>query len=464
MGGRLSRETMPFQALRGFRDYLPADAAARRRMQDTIRGVVRRFGYEEVETPSVESMELIKAKSGEGIVAETFCFTDKGGREVTLVPENTPSLARVYVERAKIEPLPVKWAAFPRLWRYEEPQSGRLREFGQLSLDIFGVPGIDAELEVLETTRTIMEELGLGGRYIFRTSDRRLAQGIGQALGAKDEGPFFRALDRRAKMSARDLAAELERAGIPAEKQGALAALLDRTSGGVQGATAREVLADVRQFPELPAEALAGVKNLEDLFARSEGTALSQVLALDLSLVRGLAYYTSTVFEAWARQGEIRALFGGGRYDRLIELFGGGSVPACGLAMGDITMELLLREAKLWPERPPGLDAYVAVVEPSLTDDARRIVSELRSAGVSADRDLLARPLSRQMKEAARRGAKALVLLGPREKEKGEVTLRNMRSGQQDAVAVAQVVERVRSVAAEPAPASAPSSASRAGP
>lgn len=457
-GGALAATPMTFQSLRGFRDYLPTDAAARRKVQETIRALVRRYGFEEVETPSLESLDLIKAKSGDAIVEETFCFTDKGGREVTLVPENTPSLARLYSERAKIEPLPVKWAAFPRLWRYEEPQAGRLREFGQLSLDIFGVPGAEAEIELLEVSRAVMDALGLEGRYAFRLSDRRVAEGLGKALGAKETGPFFRALDRRSKMSAREFSQELERAGIPSSRQTELSTMLERTSGGVRGAEARKVLQEVRAWPGLPKEALDGFSNLEVLFARTDGTPLSRVLALDLSLVRGLAYYTSTVFEAWALQGEIRALFGGGRYDRLIELFGGGNVPACGLAMGDITLELLLREAKLWPERPPGLDAYVATVDPSLTGDARALVGDLRAAGLSADRDLLERSLSRQMKEASRRGARTLVLLGPREKEKGEATLRSMRTGRQDVVSWARVVERVRSAASEPEPSSPSSS------
>lgn len=439
---------MPFQALRGFRDYLPADAAAREQVMSTIREVVRRFGFEEVDTPSVESLELFKAKSGEGIVAETFSFTDKGGREVTLVPENTPSIARIYCERAKIEPLPVKWVGYPRLWRYEEPQSGRLREFRQVSLDIFGVPGVEAEVEVLDATRTMMDALGLTGRYLFRVSDRRLAEGIGAAIGAADPGPFFRALDRREKMSARDFDAELEKAGVDPAGRERLGALLDRAKGGMSLEAAGPVLKELRSWPGMTATGVQGAENLERLFSLASEGALGSVLVFDPSIVRGLAYYTSTVFEAWAKEGEIRALFGGGRYDRLIEIFGGGSVPACGLAMGDQTVELLLREAKLWPERSPGLDAYVATVDPKLVADARRLCAQLRGDGIVADWDLLQRSLSRQMKEAARRGARVLLLVGPKEKEKGEVTLRNMRTGQQDAVSVAEVLPRVRSALA----------------
>ncbi|MDE1819515.1 MAG: histidine--tRNA ligase [Euryarchaeota archaeon] len=447
---------MPFQALRGFRDYLPADAAARRAIFDTVRSVTRRYGFDEVETPSVESLELFKVKSGEGIVDETFSFKDKGGREVTLVPEITPSVARIYVDRAKIEPLPVKWFSVQRLWRYEEPQSGRTREFSQVNLDILGVPGVEGELEVLAVTRQVMEEIGLGGRYVFRTSDRRLVEGLGRALGAKETDPFFRALDRREKLPSSEFQGELAKAGLGEDARGRLTKLLTDCGPGLSPKEAPRVLEEVRAWPGLGEEGVRGVEALLELFRRAQGTELEEVLVFYPSLVRGLAYYTSTVFEAWARTGEVRALFGGGRYDKLVELFGGPSVPACGLAIGDQTLEILMREAKIWPERPPGLDVYVATVDPSLAPQARTWAERLRKEGFLTDYDLLARPLSRQMKEGGRRGARSIVLLGPRELAKGEVTLRNMRTGQQVAVASGEVVPLLKADADVGSPSAAP--------
>lgn len=438
---------MKFQTLRGFRDYLPVDASARRALFDQVRAVARRFGFEEMETPSVEAVELFKVKSGEAIVQETFCFTDKGGREVTLVPEITPSVARLYVERSKIEPLPVKWFSIQRLWRYEEPQSGRTREFSQVNLDVLGVPGVEADLEVLEVTRQVMEGIGLRGRYLFRVSDRRLAEGIGRALGAKDTSLFYRALDRREKVPPSEFQSDLARAGLSEEARSRLLTLLERCGGGLLGAQALPVLEEVGRWEGLGEEGVAGIANLREIFAREEGSGLGEVLRFDPSLIRGLAYYTSTVFEVWAKEGSIRALFGGGRYDRLIELFGGPSVPACGIAMGDQTLEILLREAKLWPERAPGVEAYVATVDPALAPQARAWAQRLREAGWSTEYDLLARALSRQMKEASRRGARWLLLLGPRELEKGEVAVRNMRTGQQVAVAASEVLTWLRASA-----------------
>lgn len=438
---------MPFQALRGFRDYLPVDASARRTIFETIRRTARRFGFEEVETPSVEALELFKVKSGEGIVQETFSFKDKGEREVTLVPEITPSVARLYTERAKIEPLPVKWFSIQRLWRYEEPQSGRTREFSQVNLDILGVPGIEADLEVLAVTRAILEEIGLGGRYVLRLSDRRLAEGLGRSLGAKESPPFFRALDRREKISANEFAGELEKAGLDEGARARLAQLLDRSAGGLEASAARALLGELTSWEGLGEEGVRAAKDLTALFDRAQGTGLEGVLLLDLSLIRGLAYYTSTVFEVWAKKGDLRALFGGGRYDRLIELFGGPSVPACGIALGDQTLELLLRESGAWPERAPGLDVYVATVDPALSPEARRWSQRLRDEGFAADYDLLTRALSRQMKEGSRRGSRWILLLGPRELEKGEVTFRNMRTGQQAAVAASEAVSWLRAAA-----------------
>ncbi len=439
---------MPFQSLRGFRDYLPADTAARRAVFDSVRRIARRYGFEEVETPSLEGLDLFKVKSGEGIVQETFSFLDKGGREVTLVPEITPSVARVYTERAKIEPLPVKWFSIQRLWRYEEPQSGRTREFSQVNLDILGVPGLEADLEVLAVTRAILEEIGLGGRYVLRLSDRRLAEGIGRSLGAKETGPFFRALDRREKTPPSEFANELAKAGLDEAARGRLTDLLERSGGGLSGDRAKPLLEELGNWPGLGEEGARAVRDLLALFERAKGTGLEEVLLFDPSLIRGLAYYTSTVFEVWAKKGDIRALFGGGRYDKLIELFGGPSVPACGIAMGDQTLELILRDAGAWPERAPGLDVYVATVDPSLAPQARTLTQLLRSEGFVADYDLLARALSRQMKEGSRRGSRWILLLGPRELEKGEVTFRNMRTGQQVAVAASEAVSWLRAAGA----------------
>jgi histidyl-tRNA synthetase len=449
---------MVWRPLRGFRDILPPDAAHRAWIAQTIRAVAQRAGFEEVETPSVEALELLKVKSGEAIVEETFSFRDKGGREVTLVPENTPSVARLLASRAKAEAWPVKWVAFSKLWRYEEPQAGRTREFSQCSLDIFGVPGVEAELELLGTSAAIFEALGVAEEVVFRVNDRRLAQGLGAALGNRDPDRLLRVLDRREKLPPEEFARELGEAGLDEGARSRFFGLLEAV--GSEGSN-REALARLREGTAswgLGPEAVEGLSSLERLFALGTEVGLEASWRFDPLLARGLAYYTGTVFEAYDRRGEFRALFGGGRYDRLIELFGGGPVPACGLAIGDLTVELLLRRAGRWPSVGRGPEAYVAVASPELKPRSLSLVHRLRRAGFSTEHDLLDRPLGRQMKEAARRRARTVVLLAPEELSRGEVVLRNMQSGQQEAVPFASVEERLSHWPASPsgAPTGAP--------
>jgi histidyl-tRNA synthetase len=196
-------------------------------------------------------------------------------------------------------------------------------------------------------------------------------------------------------------------------------------------------------MPGFTDEGKAGVENLRSLFAMGEAAGLSDVVEFDMTVVRGLAYYTSTVFEAFDKGETKRSLFGGGRYDRLIELFGGGSVPCCGVAIGDQVLEILLREAGKWPEESPGIDVYVAAARDELRTDALRWVERLRRSGLAVDRDLLGRSLSGQLKEAARRKAKALILIAPQEKAKGEVVIRNMQTGRQSSFSDAAAEEEL---------------------
>ena len=428
---------MSFQPLRGFRDYPPPEAGARSEIRRRMRSVARRSGFVELETPSVEALELFKTKSGDEIVSQLWSFTDKGSREVTLVAETTPSLARVFVSRAKSEPLPVKWFTFSKLWRYEEPQSGRTREFGQLNLDILGVPGVEAEVEILSTAALVMDEVGAKDLFSFHVNDRLLAEGMGRALGATDLPRFFRALDRSKKMGAPAFRVELAESGLSSERVTWLEEFL-RTSTE-PGTTVGRALEPLRELP-LDDAATGAVARLTELERLGTAAGLGPLLAYDPAIVRGIAYYTTTVFEAVDRRGDLRSLFGGGRYDRLVELFGGPATPAVGLAIGDQTLELLLRENDRWPEGEPGLDTYVVAVSPDQIPLALEWVQRLRRAGVSADSDLLGRSLSRQLKEAARRKARRALILGPKELERGRVVERNLTTGAQRELAPNEVL------------------------
>jgi histidyl-tRNA synthetase len=428
--------------LRGFRDYLPPDAGARSELRRRMRAAARRGGFTELELPCVESFELYETKSGEGIAAETWLFRDKGDRPVALVPEQTPSLARVYVERAKAEPLPVKWFTVSKSWRYEEPQSGRTREFLQFNLDILGVPGIEAEADLLSTAALLFDEVGAKGLYALRINDRAIAEGLGRRCGAREIPRFFRAVDRFRKVPGKEFDAELEAAGVPPERRRELRDLFEGAGQGVPPDRVDAYLDDLARRA-LDDAARPGVERVRSLFRLLDKAGLSDRVAFDPTVVRGLAYYTSTVFEGFARGGDGRSLFGGGRYDHLIELFDGPATPAVGLAIGDQTLELLLRAAGRWPDGEPPLDTYVVTAQAAAFEEAFALAEELRRAGLSADLDLLGRSMSRQLKEAARRRSRRALILGLKEATPGAVVERDLASGSQREIA--------RSEAARPA-------------
>ena len=425
---------MSFDTLRGFRDYPPPEAGARSEIRRRMRAAARRCGYVELETPSVESFALYQTKSGEGIAAQTWMFHDKGDRPVALVPETTPSLARVFAARAKSEPLPAKWFTVGKSWRYEEPQAGRTREFLQFNLDILGVPGVEAETDILSTAALVLDEVGAKDLYAFRLSDRAIAEGLGRRAGAREAGPFFRAVDQYRKIPPAEFEGELAAAGVSADRVEELRACFESAGSGIPPSGLEAFLAELSR-EGLDAAALAGVERLRKLFALLDKAGLSDRIVFDPTIVRGIAYYTSTVFEAYAKNGDSRSLFGGGRYDHLIELFEGPPTPAAGMAIGDQTLELLLKGAGRWPEGEPPLDTFVAVADPALHAEAIRLVQELRRAGRSADCDLLDRNLSRQLKEAARRRSRRALILGLREAAPGAVVERDLATGAQREVA-----------------------------
>ncbi|HTP56400.1 MAG TPA: histidine--tRNA ligase [Thermoplasmata archaeon] len=421
---------MPAGPLRGFRDYLPPEAGARSEIRRRMRAAARRAGFVELELPSVESFELYQTKSGEGIAAETWLFQDKGDRPVALVPEQTPSLARVFVERAKSEPMPVKWFTVGKNWRYEEPQAGRTREFLQFNLDLLGVAGIEAEAELLGAAALILDEVGAKDLYAFRINDRALAEGVGRLFGATDRTRYFRAVDRYRKVPPAEFEGELEAAGVSRTKSRELGEIFRAAGPGVGPDGLDAFLSDLERRG-IDDAARAGAGRLRTLFGLLGRTAIADRIVLDPTVVRGLAYYTSTVFEAFARRGEGRSIFGGGRYDHLIELFDGPATPAAGLAIGDQTLELLLKAAGRWPEGEPALDTYVVVADAKFTPDALALVDELRRGGTSADADLLGRSMSRQLREAARRRSRRALILGLKEASPGALVERDLATGAQ---------------------------------
>src|SRR5271157_2428372 len=333
---------MSFKSLKGFRDFYPEEMAARRKVLDDIYCTVRTYGFREIDSPSLESLELFRIKSGDEILTQTFNFADKGKRDVTLIPELTPTLARMVVDREKSLKRPVKWFSMPKMWRYEEPQSGRLREFYQLNVDIFGVPGPEADAEVIAAGIAVMIKLDLEGEFVFKISDRRLMHGILESMGIADKKEaIFAAIDKRWKVSHTEFKNLLNNVGLDDFKIGQLLSILDSRG------PFPEALQRIRSLISLQNEStLAGYESLEKLLDLLTMYHMEQYCELDPSVIRGLAYYTGTVFECYDTKGELRSIFGGGRYDKIIELFGGEPMPAVGFGMGDAVLEILMRRAK----------------------------------------------------------------------------------------------------------------------
>ncbi len=415
------------QKLKGFREFYPEVMAARRKVFDTMHRVARSFGFHEIDTPSLEPLELFRIKSGEEIVQQTFSFVDKGGREVTLIPELTPSVARMIANRKDL-PRPVKWYSIGKMWRYEEPQSGRLREFYQFNADIFGSPKPEADAEVIALAMKILDSLDLGGKYIMRVSDRILMEEILRGIGVEgDLWEVLRVIDKKEKVDEEKFREMLSGVGLVDKQIDDLLSILD-----VRGRC--DELSDVLgKYPQY--------QRLSRIFELVEAYNVKGEIILDLSIVRGLAYYSSTVFEAHDAKRELRAILGGGRYDGVVELFGGEHTPAVGFAIGDAVLEILMKREGVWPEEKISVDYYIAVIGDSARKTGIKIANSLREKGFRVDLDVMGRSLSKQMKYAARINARKVIIVGEDEVKKGAVIIRDMASGEQEEKRIEEIVE-----------------------
>jgi histidyl-tRNA synthetase len=413
-----------FTRLPGFRDFVPEDLAVRSHIFEAWRRVSRRYGFQEYDGPPLETLELYVEKSGEEIVSQLYNFTDKGDREVSLRPEMTPSLARILADRSRALPKPIRWFSIPQLFRYERQQRGRLREHFQWNVDVVGESEVGADAEILAVALDALRELGLGPEAIrARVSDRRLLSALLQTAGVPE--------DRL--LAAYAVIDKVERE--PPEKT--LERLQDEA--GVTPAQAGEILA-LFQNPGLDRvadrfgdqEAVAAeVERLRDYFSILEAMELGDFVEFDLTIVRGLAYYTGIVFEIFDRAGELRAICGGGRYDRLLERVGGESLPAVGFGMGDVVLTELLRERALLPDVGRELDYFVV----SVGDEARRralqLAHRLREQGARVAYSLRGQGVRKQFKSAESEGAREVIVLGPEELSQGIARVRDMTSGEE---------------------------------
>jgi histidyl-tRNA synthetase len=414
-------------ALPGFREFFPDDLAIRNYIVGVWREVARRYGFHEYDGPPLEPTELYIEKSGPEIVQQLYNFVDKGGREVALRPEMTPTFARMVGARASALRKPIKWFSAPQLFRYERAQRGRLREHFQLNLDIVGDEGVGADAELLAAAIDVLRAFGLTEEdVVARISDRKLLRAL--LLHAQVPEERLTLVYNIVDKLERDPREEIERRL--------------REDAGLGPAVVEEVLAIFRHTDfEAVRDAYGGTHGIADEIARMrkllddlDAMELLPYVRFDLSVVRGLAYYTGMVFELFDRRGELRAIAGGGRYDNLLGALSGVDLPALGFGMGDVVLKELLVDRGLIPALDHAPDYYVIAVTPEERPDVLRIVQRLRRSGSAVEYALRHQGVGKQLKAAAAVRAHRAVIVGPDEIAAGAVVVRMMSDGQEERV------------------------------
>lgn len=370
-------------ALPGFRDFYPDELARRTHIFRAWRAVARKYAFVEYDGPPLEPLDLYTKKSGDEIVGQLYNFTDKGGREVSLRPEMTPTFARMVGAKASALRKPLRWFSIPQLFRYERAQRGRLREHFQLNVDIVGEASEVADAELLCVAVDIMRELGLTHEDVrARVSDRRLLAGVLDALGvsAEQRPTVFGVFDKVARQPREVSAEKLAAAGLAS-------ALVDRVLALASGTTFEELWRELGETVA-PTPATEPLVRFKRYLEHCSALGIGDWVTLDLSIVRGLAYYTGVVFELFDAKGELRAICGGGRYDDLLKAIGGADLPALGFGMGDVVLGELLTERGLWPEPQQDAVDFVIVAGNGAIDTpyahVLKLARALRDAGFSA--------------------------------------------------------------------------------
>ena len=393
------------ERLRGFRDFYPEEQEIRSEIFRIMKESCRQFGFREIDAPSVENVELFANKSGMEIMNQMFSFSDKGGREVTLIPEFTPTLSRMVAARKDLVK-PLKWFSIEKFWRYEEPQSGRQREFYQLNADIIGSESYLADAEVISLGGYVLRRLGIGGYSRIRLSSRVLIDRLIEKMLPGKRQDVYYILDRWSKISPNERDAFMEEKGLDKN------AILSFTSGKI-----------LSGFDDQELQNLYGII---DYVKSSVGASIE----IDLKIVRGIAYYTGCVFEASDTEDKFRAILGGGRYDSVIAQLGGENTPATGFAMGDAVLENILKAKGFW-NRKKELQIFLAPVDLPGRSFAVKVASELRNIGIRVDLNVTERGISKQLDYASKMGYEYAAILGENEARKGSISLKNMLTGQQ---------------------------------
>ncbi|HAV77167.1 MAG TPA: histidine--tRNA ligase [Anaerolineae bacterium] len=414
------------KTVKGTREFYPEQMFLRNFIFDKVRAASQMFGYQEWDGPFIETIDLYAAKSGEELVKkQSFTFEDRGGELVTLRPELTPSLARMIAEKQNELTYPVRWWSFGPFWRYEQPQKGRSREFFQWNIDMLGVNSPEADAELIAVGATFLRSVGLSPeRALIYVNNRRLMDSEFDALGISQEKRLdvSNLVDRRTKMESTKWDAYGLEIGL---SQTQLAGLKD-------------ILGNFDLWKKSD--------ELTRLFAALEVLGVKDYVKFDPNIMRGLLYYTGTVFEAFDTSGSLkRAIFGGGRYDNLLADVGGQPLSGVGFAMGDVVIGIILQEAGLLPEfEPSPAQVLVTVFNESLWLESYRLAAELRINGLNVLVFPEPAKLPKQFKFADKMKMKVAVTVGPDEAEKGLAAVKNLSNGNQIIVKREAVANEIR--------------------
>ncbi|HYK10680.1 MAG TPA: histidine--tRNA ligase [Gemmatimonadales bacterium] len=422
---------MQGKALPGFRDFYPEELALRNHIFATWRGVAARYGFEEYDGPPLEPLELYTQKSGDEIVGQLYNFRDKGERDVALRPEMTPTLARMVGARAQALKKPIRWFSIPQLFRYERQQRGRLREHFQLNMDLIGEAGPLADAELIAATIDIMRAFGLTAKDVqARISDRRVLKALllGNGLTDAQLPAAFTAIDKAERDPMDVLERKLGEAGIGKQEIASvfsIAALRDWNA-------VKEALGKVRGGAE------AG-EPLEQSLGALKAMGLGDFATVDMTIVRGLAYYTGTVFELFDTGRTLRAICGGGRYDGLLKALGGADLPALGFGMGDVVLGELLKEREKGAIRPGAVGVFLVGIAGEDLSFILDLAHHLRDQGVGVEYALKQGNIRKQLELAAARGAARAVILGPDERAAGVGVVRDLNVGTETKVPLTSI-------------------------
>jgi histidyl-tRNA synthetase len=414
------------QPLKGTRDFYPELMAMRNFVYHAVQRISENYGYQEYEAPFLESINLYAAKSGEELVnQQSFVFPDRGGDLITLRPEMTPSLARMVAQRQNQLSYPLRWWSFGPFWRYEKPQKGRAREFFQWNIDLIGIDTAEADAELIALAANFFQYIGLSANdVVILVNDRSLMNSELMALGVSQDKltDCLNLIDRRGKMEPSAWDAYAQEIGL---NQAQLDGL-------------KNVLADHDLWKKS--------EKLSQIFTLLEAVGVKDYIRYDPNIIRGLLYYTSIVFEAYDRPGEVRrSILGGGRYDNLLNAVGGDPLPAVGFAMGDMVISLLLEKYHLFPETLSDSPAnvMVTVFDSQLQMASQKLAAELRQAGIKANCYPEVAKLPKQFKYADRIGVRFAAVIGPDEEAQGQVTIKDLKQGSQQTIARSEAAKTI---------------------